>query len=195
MKNFKNNNLQNFSKAMDHYFDEIRKFPGKACELRQNYTGEELVRRLQELNNDAITLKYQTQTIVNSSISAIIEAIDSKRRKAIDSSKISPDYELLSLPVKLSKDELEMLAVKNSDDILFQRALSEYAQKNEIKEYTPRVFDIQRKEEAIENMKSIFNAATLGEDASQLASNAEKNSLKFYINITTGVFDSLDNLQ
>lgn len=125
----------NYTEAKDKYGKDFRS-------LEQNFKGEELDRRIAQLKEHAPSVENSVTTIKAYS-KIYLDYLNALEADAMNPAKITADYNLLSLPVTLTADELQNLRDRNCDNPLFCRALREYFSKHETEYDTGVVLDLQ----------------------------------------------------
>jgi len=108
---------------------------------RREFQGERLVAENKSLVDQLNALKTETISTIQTNIDGIVAEIDEKQKEvseknaALDPSDISQDYQFLGLPVTLTKEEINTLYERNSNNSLFVRALNEYIESKGIESY------------------------------------------------------------
>jgi hypothetical protein len=114
-------------------YDLINKTYQSINTAKDNFIGNALSDFKNEKTAEAIkALEQAKQNISNELDEYKKTLIDEPFEKALNAETMTKDYAVLSLPVLLTGDELQVLCEKNKDDVLFIRACNEYALKHNI---------------------------------------------------------------
>ena len=160
--NFKNANVQRLYDAAKGYVDELKSFNDKSANIRANYAGDLLKSNMAEHMNNRPD-RVPVFAAMERHRDALYGEIDKMTDNAL--SALSPDYTALTLPVKLTEDEVQRLFARNSSDPLFIRALQEYCTKNEYDYVALGVCDpliVRRKQ--VDNFYSILSGIVRQDD-------------------------------
>lgn len=129
---FKNSSVERAHSTAKMYLNSLEEYGAAIETARANYKGEALAAKLSELQEAHATTKESAFSILEACKADMCAALDGISADSLDGKKITPDYELLRLPVTLTEDEIMTLNRRNADNPLFIRALREYCHSRDI---------------------------------------------------------------
>jgi len=127
---FKNKSVGKAHSVTRFYIAGLKDRGPELAALNDNYKGTLLVEHTNKLQATYAEQKARALQEIETVKAELIAALDSN--KGLDAAKLTPDYELLRLPVILTGDEILELNRRNPNDVLFTRALRQYAKQHGI---------------------------------------------------------------
>lgn len=144
--NFKNPDCKAAMQTLLSIPDELKKLENERAKINREHKGDKLKGELQRISDRKRELENTRRTTVQSLQDKLLSTITTRREAAeklgaastLDTEAITPDYQFLSLPVKLTQSELQQLHARNWGNVLFARAVKDYAYKQG---YTSATFE------------------------------------------------------
>lgn len=94
---------------------------------KQRYSAELANEKIMEFRQQYRTANEEARKAVKEAIQAAHDRVESARSEMLHMGNAEEDFKLLALPVTLSRDELRAMVKRNEGNVLFSRAVSQYA--------------------------------------------------------------------
>lgn len=114
-----------------NYFNEVHSLIEQKNKAPTDYAGERLAAELQKLDSAASTAAGTARMQLAALRDSAIQSYHDTKQAQLNGD-LPGDIKLLSAPVTLTLDELQILADRHKDSYIMQRALKEYGEKNSI---------------------------------------------------------------
>lgn len=94
---------------------------------KQRYSADVANEMIMELQAQYREANQAARDAVNAAVKAAHDRVESARSEMLHMGNAEEDFKLLALPVTLSRDELRAMVKRNEGNVLFSRAVSQYA--------------------------------------------------------------------
>lgn len=134
MRTYKKSYVNNGIAALYAHFEKANDLYNKAMKARKNLRREAADKECDRLNAEYRESYLAAHEALRAMWAGSFANVDEIESAHITVGKAEEDFKLLSLPVTLTTKELRILAEKHKDNVLFLRAVKEYAEKHNYSE-------------------------------------------------------------
>ena len=142
-------NVTNAWDVVRIYYSRMEAHDAETKKAHDTFRGDALKRELVELEGKKPNLKKAVEDLEMYRENALLD-LEAIRMTAFDSKNLTTDYQLLTLPVTLTADEILMLHTKHIENPLYCRALQQYCGTHGIDDLLPLTDNIDYRKRAIE---------------------------------------------
>ena len=97
---------------------------------KQRYSRELANEKIMEFHQQYRDANHEARNAVKEAIQAAHSRVEKARSEMLHMGNSEEDFKLLALPVTLSRDELRAMVKRNEGNVLFARAVAQYAEEH-----------------------------------------------------------------
>lgn len=127
MANYKNADTFYAMKKIREMFALARELAPQIDRCKQRYTPELANEKIMEFRQQYRAANEEARQAVKEAIQAAHSRVEKARSEMLHIGNAEEDFKLLALPVTLSRNELRAMVKRNEGNVLFARAVSQYA--------------------------------------------------------------------
>lgn len=128
MANYKNVDTFYAMKKIREMFALARELGQQIDRCKQRYSPELANQKIMEFHQQYRAANQEARKAVKEAIQAARNRVEKARSDMLHIGNAEEDFKVLSLPVTLSRDELRAMVKRNEGNVLFARAVAQYAE-------------------------------------------------------------------
>lgn len=130
MANYKNADTFYAMKKIRDMFALARELAPQIDRCKQRYSPELANEKIMEFQQQYRAANEEARQAVKEAIQAARNRVENARSEMLHIGNAEEDFKVLALPVTLSRDELRAMVKRNEGNVLFARAVAQYAEKH-----------------------------------------------------------------
>ena len=130
MANYKNVDTFYAMKKIRDMFALARELAPQIDRCKQRYSRELANEKIMEFHQQYRDANHEARKAVKEAIQAARNRVEKSRSDMLHIGNAEEDFKVLALPVTLSRDELRAMVKRNEGNVLFARAVAQYAEEH-----------------------------------------------------------------
>lgn len=131
MAYYKNNDTSYAMKKIREMFALAQELAPQIDRCKQRYSPELANEKIMEFQQQYSAAREEARQAVKEAIKAARNRVEKARGEMLHIGNAEEDFKVLALPVTLSRDELRAMVKRNEGNVLFARAVAQYAEKHD----------------------------------------------------------------
>lgn len=130
MANYKHIDTSNAMNKIREMFALARELAPQIDRCKQRYSPELANQKIMEFHQQYRAANQEARNAVKAAIGAARQRVENARSEMLRIGNAEEDFKVLALPVTLSRDELRAMVKRNEGNVLFARAVAQYAKEH-----------------------------------------------------------------
>ena len=128
MANYKHAETAYAMRKIREMFALAKELAPQIDRCKQRYSPELANQKIMEFHQQYRAANHEARKAVKEAIQAARNRVEKARSEMLHIGNAEEDFKVLSLPVTLSRDELRAMVKRNEGNVLFARAVAQYAE-------------------------------------------------------------------